>query len=73
MDEDVMRDLARQFREHINYQGDAEQFDVRIIDLIRFVENECAKVVEQTPLQLFITSQPAGIIKLIATAVRGKV
>ena len=70
MDEDIALDLARQFREHINYTGDAEQFDQEVIDLIKHVEDQCAKVVEQTPPHLALVLSPEHLLDFIAAAVR---
>lgn len=71
MDEDMVRDLSRQFREHIHYRGDVEQFDQEVATLIKVVEDQCAMVVEKTPTQLFIVSKPESILGLIAASVRG--
>lgn len=73
MDEDMARDLARQFREHLHYQGDAEQFDQEVMALIKHVERHCAQVVKMTPTQLFLTSSPETLLGLIAAAVQGQI
>lgn len=70
MDEDVIRDLARQMREHLGYTGDSEQFDQDMIAIVRIAEKQCALVVEQTPLQLFALSSPQVLLRLIAAEVR---
>lgn len=71
MDEVMALDLARQFREHINYTGDTAQFDQQVLALIKVVEDQAARVVEQTPTQLFLVSRPANILSIIAAEVRG--
>lgn len=71
MDENAILDLARQFRERIGYTGDTEQFDQSFIEIVHVVENQCALIVEQTPLELFIVFQPEKLIRLIASLVRG--
>jgi hypothetical protein len=38
MDEDVARDLARQFREQIGYTGDVERFDLRFLEMVKVIK-----------------------------------
>lgn len=78
MDEDMARDLARQLREHLRAKdvilvSNEEQFDLEVLELIKVVEDQCAKVVEKTPTQLFIISKPESLLGIIAASVRGTI
>ena len=73
VNEDGKQRLAQQFREHIQYAGDAAQFDQEVSDLIRVVEDHCAWVVEQTPVQLFMVTAPRGLLGIIAAEIRGEI
>jgi len=78
MDEAMARDLARQLRDHLRAKDviqltSEEQFDVEVLALIKVVEDQCAKVVLQTPTQLFLVSKPESLLGLIAASVRGTI
>lgn len=78
MDKDMARDLARQLREHLKAQdviqvSDEESFDLEVLALIKAVEDQCAKVVENTPAQLFLIATPQSLLGLIAASVRGTI
>jgi len=69
VEEYVVRELSRQFRENIGYSGDVATFDKELVSVVSFMKEQCARVVEETPGILFVINAK-GAIGIIADAVR---